>query len=165
MKKSKFIWLLCLWFVYVLFLDIENIYDIVTNKYIHSIDYLVYSYLNITVLYFIFTFWLFFINTIALYYLLKPNLFDIKIIFLAFFTGWTYNAITMYLSLTNIEILRVRLIATENISNIDEKVIVSFLFSQEGFIALSMITLMFYMILSFLLYKNKKIQTKNSATC
>ncbi len=128
-------------------------------------DYTIFDVYGIPWMFFVFAFTVFSLNILTIYNLFKPQTIGFKIAFSAVGAALFQNVVTLYLALNNLDIVKEAYIVSRESrgmpirENSLEKI-----FSETGMISTVAVVVVFYIVLSFFIYKNRQYLSPGNPT-
>ena len=151
MKKGKIIWVLIIWFMWAVGMDIELLY-----RHQSTNDYFAYSSAGLTPLFFIFAVSVLMLNLSSLFFLIKPKLIGIKVAYSALIAAAIYNLLACGLGLLNIEGMKQAYrVSKESMGLPVQEEALPMLFSPTAFAGMLGASLLVYILIAFLISKRK----------
>lgn len=158
MKKGKIIWALTIWFLWAVGKDLELLYRHQTTS-----DYFAYSNSGVTPIFFILAVVVLSLNLGALVFLIRPKLIGLKVAFSALIASALYNVVTFGLGLSDIEGMKqAYVVSRESRGLAVREEALSMMFSSTSFMVTMAISLVFYILIAFLINKRKEYYQVNA---
>jgi len=152
MKKGKVIWVLIIWFLWAVGMDIELLY-----RHQSTSDYFAYSSAGLIPLFYILAVAVLFLNLGSLFFLIKPKLIGIKVAYSALIAAAIYNLLAFGLGLLNIEGMKQAYrVNKESMGLLVQEEAIAKLFTPTVFVVMLVASLLVYILVAFLLYKRKE---------
>ena len=151
MKKTKTIYFLIIWFMWAVGKDGEILYRFETTT-----DYFAFSNAGISVLFFVFAGLVLILNFASLVFLIRPKALGVYVALSALLAALTQNIVTIAISLSDIEGLRQAYIISRESRGLPiREEFLYFIFSAMGIGVTFGAMLLFYLLIAFLIYRNK----------